>query len=234
MNVSISPFPDFPGWQVGWFENHRDKMTTYEIAAMVQSVWHEYSQKADAAVIGLADRILHMNVSDDTMIRHIEKLSKIPPKPTIIKHKAVDDTVMHGMQEYANTNIHKDWLSWGGQVQELYYSLADVVSNNTFASSGFYRNAQSSIDSIFSRLTISKPALATYDLRHVFRGMLDDVREPLAFEKDETRQTRTFLNLLFEAVQEAQDMTDPEAESFVDRMESLGLEPTTPFDLSTI
>ena len=66
-------------------------LTPYEAADLVQRTWNDFSIKAIAKVIDMDDRLIELPVSENTIIRLIGQLSRLPPKPGLIKSEASDD-----------------------------------------------------------------------------------------------------------------------------------------------
>ena len=79
------------------------------------------------------------------------------------------------MQEYANANIHKDWIGRGEHMREVHGNLTEEVG---LQARGYFQKAKdtsSNADSIGFESMIAKPELVKYDPRRIFPEMLDQI-----------------------------------------------------------
>ena len=221
----IPVLPERPTWRVEHFDNFFENFDLRDAVYTIQDIWMEWSVEVQAILQRMGDRLLVLEISDERMVDLIRIASRYPFKPGIPDEEDYADSILQRKTRTIDKRIHRDWEFWADQIQPLYDGMADTIASCKPAQSGIAAvNDDQGIESVnMESLSISRQALNHSDLRRVLREMLEPSTAP-STEMDAYRQVIAHSNVLFEAKKEADEMTDTEAEAFVNRMDAMHID----------
>ncbi|KAL9098500.1 MAG: hypothetical protein Q9163_005852, partial [Psora crenata] len=190
-----------------------DSLTTLIVATQLtpfQDTWMDWSLEVHGILQSMADRLLDLEVPDETMVDLIRIASMYPSKP--------------GIPEESE---RRRGLVPAEADAPLYNVMAGILANRPSAQVRYtdpVGDEERGVENIgLSKLSITAQDLSRYNLRKLFRNMLESDSAPNT-GLDAQRQLMAFLDTIFEAEKEAVDMTDEEAEMFVDMMNAMDLD----------
>ena len=212
----IPEFPKRPCWQVEHFADFFDNFD-------LQDIWMEWSIEVAEVLKSLGDRLMKLDVPEEKMIDLIRMASRYPSKPGVPTEEDDADWFLQTLTQTVQQRMHREWEFWTSQVEPLYDSMREIIASCQHACSTGITNEQCVETIDLSNLSISRQALSRYDLRTVFREMLEPDNKP-NMGMDAQRQLMALLDVLFEVERQADEMTDAEAEAFVDRMNEMDID----------
>ncbi|KAL9124987.1 MAG: hypothetical protein Q9217_005748 [Psora testacea] len=215
----IPVLPERPSWQVEHFDNFFENFDFHDAVHTVQDIWMDWSIEVEEILKSMGDRLLELDIPDGTMVDLIRMASRYPSRPGVPTEEDDADWVLQTLTQTVQRRIHREWEFWADQIQPLYDSMAESIASYqpTPPSNAAVANEQNAESIYLLSRSISRHALSTYDLRRVFREMLQPDNTP-NIGMDAQRQLMALLDLLFEAERGMDEMTDQEAEVLVDML----------------
>ena len=227
---NLPPFPGLPTWggDIHWFDNYKDIMSANEAADVVQRNWLDFGTKVDCVLLDLSDILQDVKVPGNDLVGLIQQLSTYQYKPTFFKCEEEDDEYTCGMKRRHNIELVGERRDWIERMYLLYQELCTLIKR--YRTVDFPRrlrkNPAGLVNGIdFGKLVIGRPELGKYDLRIVFQEILQHEDEVLESNFDEKKQVTAFLKILFGAIEEANKMSNAEAEAVFDQMMQMDLKP---------
>ncbi|KAG8532568.1 uncharacterized protein KY384_002445 [Bacidia gigantensis] len=216
----VQAIPNRPEWETGWYEAICE---TYDAAELVQDEWMRWSGGVDRVLKEMADRMTQVAVPDSVMLGLINMIKHLPCKPGVPRNSIIDDADRRCFVTHAQKQIHQYWHEWADKAQSLCEQVAKVMKSYDAHSED--ASCEDIVEGMnFGRLSLSRKVLQKHDLRQDFRELLKSALDKgPETSMSAQRELRILLDILFEGQEEAEKMTDAEAEDIITQLESMDL-----------